>query len=79
LYDRGSIHIDNGKQTTACGQNGVYWVTGSPILEKLGNLPCFKVKREKVRELLDTERAGSHRNALEETMGEFPVCFVDVL
>jgi hypothetical protein len=73
LYDPGTIYVNDGEQTAACGQNGVYRVIWAPILEEFGNRPLFEVKCEKVGELLDTERAGSHRNALEQTMGEFPV------
>jgi len=77
LYDPRAIHVDDGEQTAAGGQDGFYGIIWAPILAKFGKRSLFEVEREKVGNFLDAKRAGSNRNALEQTMSEFPVRFVD--
>jgi hypothetical protein len=77
LDDPRAIHIDDGEQTAAGGQDGFHRIIWAPILAKFGKRFRFEVEREQVGDFLNAKRAGSHRNALEQTMGEFPVRFTD--
>jgi hypothetical protein len=74
---RGST-IDDGKQTGACRQHRVYWIFQPPTLIKFGNGFCLEVECEQLGEFLYAKRAGSDCNKLKQTMGEFPVCLIDL-
>src|SRR5216683_376414 len=79
LYNRGTIHVDHGKQTGACGPHCVCWVFRAPIRPKDGSRLRVEIEREKLCELLDTEGTGSCGDTPEESVRIFPVLFANIL
>ena len=78
LYHWRTIDDDNGKQTGGCRQHCIDWILQEPTLVELWNQSQPKVEPKKLREFLDTERARSNGNKLEETVGMFPIGFIDI-
>jgi hypothetical protein len=56
----------------------VHWILQAPILAKFWNWSCLEVECEQLSEFLYAKRADSHCDELKLTMGEFPVCLVDL-
>jgi len=46
---------------------------------KFRNFPRLEIKCENFRQFLDSKRAGSHRDADEESLGRFPLCLFNLL
>ena len=71
--------IDRGRQCGARRQYRIYWIFEAPIVAIFRNISRIEIKREELRQLLDSEWAGSYCNAMEGPTCEFPVCAVDLL
>jgi hypothetical protein len=56
----------------------VQWIFRAPSLLEFWNLSCLEIKREKLGEFLHSERAGSHRDDLEQTVGKSPDILIDI-
>ena len=46
---------------------------------KFRNCPRLEIKRENIRQFLDSKRAGSHADADKETLDRFPLCLLNLL
>ena len=73
FYDRGVFHVDDGKQAGTCRQYRIYWIFEAQLLVKFWNRSGLEIECENFREFFHTERAGSHGNALEQSMDIFRV------
>jgi len=62
--------VDN----TPLPDSQVLW---TPIREESGICFYFEIKREKLCKLFDKKRAGSDRNAFEESVRKFPALIID--
>jgi hypothetical protein len=69
-YNLKIVHLDNRKQTGASSEHGVYRIFREPILAELRNWSYLQIECERLCEFLNTERPGSHREILKETLGE---------
>src|SRR5216683_8279507 len=63
LYDRGTVGIDKGKQCGTCREHHFYWIFEPPSLVKFWNRSSLEIKCDNLRQFLDTQWPGSHRNA----------------
>jgi len=78
LYHQVTEHVDDGYQARTRGQHSLSRVLWTPIREESGNCFCFEIKREKLCKLFDKKRAGSDRDAFEESVRKFPALIIDL-
>src|SRR6266849_7331500 len=78
LDNWGTIQVDNGKQTGAGGQHGVFWIHRAPVGQKCGGCPSFEIECKKLGELLDMKWTRCSCDALEKSVRTFPFLVANI-
>jgi hypothetical protein len=73
------VELNNVDQAGASEPNGLFGIFGAPMCIEFGNHSRFGVNLncENLRELLGTEWASRHREALEDAISIFPFLLID--